>query len=301
MILLDDAVLRAVMRGLHIAGCFVLFGNCVLQGWLLPGPVKPWVQARLRVISQGSFAVLFVAGICWFVLQTVDMSGAQDAADVWQALPVVAGSTRFGGLLIGRLVGFVLAALALWLGWRRGAAVVAGAALAAEGWLGHGGAMPGPVGTLLLGSAVLHLLSGGVWLGSLPGLWVGLRGLDMAQAAVLARRFSPLGAVCVIGLLLSASVQFLVLIGSPAALLNNGYGQLALLKMILLLGLLALAAVNRYHLAPRLPMGDEPARRLLLRSVVAEMALGLLAVLAAGMILQLAPPAMAAMLGQSGG
>ena len=165
----------------------------------------------------------------------------------------------------------------------------------------HGGAMTGAIGTILLIASICHLLSGGVWLGSLPALWLAIKRLPLEEAGEMAWRFSPIGIACVIGLIASASAQYAFLIGTPRSLLNNGYGLLASFKIVLLLGLVALATLNRQKLTPALLAGDGSARRVLLRSVQMEVALGLFVLLAAGLLLQLTPPSMALMLHQQGG
>ncbi len=283
----------AVARGLHIAADFCVFGTCFVEALLLPDAAPPRLRQRVIWLAWGSLAVLLVAGLAWFVLEAADMAGAQDAADVWAALPVVAGSTRFGALLMGRAAAAVAAVALLQLGWARPAAMMGGGSVVAEAWLDHGGAMTGPVGDVLLVSAVIHLASGGAWLGALPGLRLALKHLPIREAARVARNFSPIGMACVIGLAGTAGVQYFFLIGRPAALFDSAYGLVAAGKIALLLALLAFAAANRTRLTPALEAGDETARPRLLRSVGAEVALGLLAVLAAGLLLQLTPPTMA--------
>jgi putative copper export protein len=289
-------MLIAAARGLHMAGSFALLGTCGVMAFLVPARAPEGLSRSLKVLAWGSFLLLLLTGAVWFVLETVDMAGARDIADVWAALPVVATSTRFGELLIGRCVAAALAVLLLQCGFVKPAAIVAGLAVVAEAWLDHGGAMTGPVGDVLLVSAICHLACGGAWLGALPGLRMVLKRLPMTEAAHVARQFSPVGMVCVAGLTGSAVLQFIFLIGSPRGLFNNNYGLVALFKIALLVALVGLAAANRYRMTPAILAGDENARRRILRSVGAEIALGLLALLAAGFLLQMTPPAMAVML-----
>lgn len=293
--------LRGVARGIHMAGGFALFGTGGLAAVLLPRAVPAVLGRGLRRLVWASLAVTVLAGGLWFLLESADMAGATNLADLAAALPVVAGSTRFGMLVIGRCAAFLAAALCFQFGWYRAAAMLAGGAVAAEAWLGHGGAMAGAVGNVLLVSSIFHLLGGAAWLGALPALRLALKHLPIAAAGHLARRFSPVGIACVLCIIGSATVQFIFLIGAPRALFTTGYGLTALLKILLLFGLLLLAARNRYRLTPALAAGDEAARRGLLRSVAVEIGLGLALLLAAGMLIQLTPPTMAVMLQQQGG
>ena len=103
-----------------------------------------------------------------------------------------------------------------------------------------------------------------------------------------------MGITCVATLIVTSAINYWFLIGRPAALVTSAYGLTARVKTLLLFGLIILATLNRTRFTPRLP-NTSPN---LLRSINLEIALGLLILLAAGLILQLEPPAMAMMAGQ---
>src|ERR1700677_1219330 len=88
----------ALMRGLHLAATLSLLGTAGFLAWVLPAAGAPLDLLRRRLIRvwwiSGVVAVL--AGAAWFTLQAATIAGAEDAADVWAALPVVAEHTRFG-------------------------------------------------------------------------------------------------------------------------------------------------------------------------------------------------------------
>jgi putative copper resistance protein D len=280
-------LLRGLCRGLHMAGTFGVFGTLLLAATLLHGENLP----GLKRLAWSALALALLAGAAWFLLQTADFAAAQRWSDIAAAAPIVAQDTRFGTLLLARSAALLLATLIFQGGYPRPAALLALAASLAESWLGHGGAMTGTIGLVLLLASLAHLASGAVWLGALPALHLGVRRLAPPAAARLARKFSPLGVACVVALLLTAGVQSYLLIGTPSALLTTPYGLTALVKCLLLAGLIALAAQNRTRLTPRLPA----TRAQLLRNINLELALGFAVLLAAGLILQLQPPAMAAM------
>lgn len=285
---MDDSsllVLRGACRGLHLAGYFTAFGAMFLPAALLRGEN---VQG-LKLLAWAAFLLASLAGAAWFLLQTVYFASAQSFADVTAAIPLVALDTRFGGLFLGRLAALLLAVLLFHGNQPRLAASLGFGGVVAEAWLGHGGAMAGWEGDILLGTSILHLAAAALWLGTLPALLIAVS--KMLDPKPLARRYAPLGTGCVVLLLLTALVQYILLIGRPAEFFTSGYGALALVKIFLLAMLIALAARNRLRLVPALPS----ARPALLRAIGMEMLLGLLALLAAGILLQLAPPAMAAM------
>jgi len=284
-------VLRGLCRGLHLAGYFSAFGTMFLAATLFRGKR---VQG-LRRLAWAGFVLALIAGAGWFLLQTAYFATAQSWADIVNAIPTVAEYTRFGALLLGRMAALLLAAALFHRGWPRLAALLGLGGVLAESWLGHGAAMGGGVGALLLAVSLAHVAAAAIWLGALPGLYLALRTLPEAALASLARGFSPVGMACVAALLVTAFVQYWVLIGAPGALVTTAYGAVALAKMLLLAALIALAVLNRTRFTPRLPA----SRGALLRGIGSEIALGLVVLMAAGLLLQFGPPAMAGMAGMS--
>lgn len=276
-------VLRGIARGLHLAGYFCAFGAMFLPVALLRGEAV----RGLKHLAWAGFALALLAGAGWFLLQAADFSSAQHFSDLVSAAPIVVQYTRFGGVLLGRMVALLLAMLLFQFNLPRPAALLAFAGVLAESWLGHGGAMTGWEGDVLLCASIPHLAAAALWLGTLPALYLAVT--QLPDSAPLLRRYSPLGIGCVGALLLTALVQYLLLIVSPVAFFTSAYGALALGKILLLGGLIALAACNRASLIPALPA----SRPVLLRAIGAEIALGLLVLAAAGLLLQLEPPAMA--------
>jgi len=282
-------LLRGLCRGLHLAGFFSAFGTMFLSATLLRGRGA----LGLRRMAWAAFAVACLGGAGWLLLQTADFAGAQSISGVISALPTVAGQTRFGMLLLARMAALLLAGLIFQFGWPRPAALIAFGAVIAEAWLGHGGAMGGFVGAVLLACAVLHIAAAALWLGALPAFYVALKRLPEDALYPLAQNFSPLGVACVGTLLVTAMFQFVLLITYPRALLTTAYGATALAKLVLFVALIALAALNRFRFTPRLP-ASRPALR---RSIGLETTFGLVVLLLAGLIMQLEPPAMASMAG----
>jgi putative copper export protein len=273
-----------------MAAYFTCFGTVFMAATLLRGHKVP------RSLAWGAWGGALLAGAGWFWLQTADFAGAVDVPDVLAALQIVAADTRFGILLIGRCAALLLAVLCFQFGWHRAAALLAGGGVLAESWLGHGGAMTGVEGAVLLVTSFFHLSAVAVWLGSLPALVGALRRLPLVEAQRVARNFSRYGMISVFFLVITAGIQSISLIGGVAALFSSAYGFAAFFKILALAALVALAAGNKTQLGPA--MTAEPARDALLRRIGLEMALGLAAVLAAGLILQLTPPTMAQMAGQ---
>jgi putative copper export protein/mono/diheme cytochrome c family protein len=195
----------------------------------------------------------------------------------------------FGLVLSATVVGHsVLLRAAFWLvalviarrhpAW---AILPAGIAAALHGSVGHAAATED---LWLRAAMTLHLLAAGAWLGGLLPLYLALREDDPGSVA---RRFSWLGVVCVATLGATALVLANALAGGLPGLVGTAYGWVLLTKIGLFLGMLALAARNRFVLTPRLA----GAPRALDRSVAVEIGLGVVLVGAAALLASLPPGA----------
>ena len=103
------------------------------------------------------------------------------------------------------------------------------------------------------------------------------------------RRFSVVGIVSVATLLASGLVNSWNLLSGPRDLVTTDYGRLIALKIGLFAAMLAIAAVNRFYLTPRLP--ERTALRALQRNSLAEIFLGVCVLLCVGILGTRAPTA----------
>jgi putative copper export protein/mono/diheme cytochrome c family protein len=163
-------------------------------------------------------------------------------------------------------------------------------ALGLQGLIGHAGATAGAIGDRLLLSEALHLAAAGIWLGALLPLWLSLCALAPGQAASVCERFSPIGLACVLVLAGTGFAQALELVGSLPGLFGTRYGHVALLKILLFLIALGLAACNRLWLTDHLAAETADARRHLLVSVCCETCVGV-AIVTAAAFMASSPPA----------
>jgi copper resistance protein D len=127
--------------------------------------------------------------------------------------------------------------------------------------------------TLLL----LHVLGAALWIGSLYPLQQvcgPVRGVDqLAALQTLMRRFGRVAVVIVSVLLPAGLILAYQLLQTPSALWTTAYGMTLLAKVILVCGLLLLAALNKLLWVPRLLQTGAEA---LQRSIRLEMTLALL-------------------------
>ncbi len=295
---IDGGLPLAVARGLAVAGLFSVFGTALARVAVMP-PALALAQAatgpealrRWRRLMASSIALagLGLAGWIWTTAGT--LAAAPGAGAIARTAWILLAATTFGHAWLLQLGSLVVVAAAVGRGYERTALVLAGFAVALESLHSHAFGMTAGPSWLLL-SVLLHLLAGAAWLGGLLPLLIVVRTLPPSAAAVACRRFSPLGTACVLTLVASAVAQFRVLVGGLPGLLGTGYGLMALLKAALFALLLGFAVVNRQHLTPALAASAPgQARRRMVRSLAGETVVGLLIVLAAGVLSSL-PPAM---------
>ena len=139
----------------------------------------------------------------------------------------------------------------------------------------------------------IHLIGVSCWVGAFYPLRHLTHRSDVASVGSIMKRFGEL-ALYVVGALIAAGVVLLwILIGSPLALFDSAYGRLVAIKLLIVAGLLSLAAVNKLLLTPALLRGDVSALRRLRRSITIELALaGLILIVTAVFTTVTGPPAL---------
>jgi copper resistance protein D len=305
-----------VARALHLASTLLLVGTIMFRCFVATpalrakaaGALQHDLTVRLARIVWGAFAVAILSGAAWLVFVAAEVAGSSVADAVSQGVAwTVLTQTAFGDAWLLRLETASLLAALLLLpkpspGFEFAAGVISAlvaAALAASlAWAGHAAATEGLDGTIHLAGDALHLVAAGAWLGALWPLAI-LLGLsreagDSVSAAIAyqaTRRFSILGTISVAAILASGVVNTYEILGIEAFSLSTDYNRLLLMKIGLFAAMLAIAAVNRQRLTPRLS-GDRDhgrAMRQLQFNTLAEAGLGLL-ILAVVAVLGTIPP-----------
>lgn len=149
------------------------------------------------------------------------------------------GSGRIGVAAFGCVAACTVVAV---VAYRRDASwptapvlAVAAPALIARPVSGHMSQQP--LGSLL---DALHVLAAGLWVGVLVALALTVR--SRGAWAMLLPRYSTLATWCVAVLAATGVIDAAVRLGSPAALVDTGYGRIVLAKTVVLVGLVALGA-----------------------------------------------------------
>ena len=131
-----------------------------------------------------------------------------------------------------------------------------------------------PLSLSLRVALVLHVMAVALWLGSLVPLLRATRVYNLEQAQLLLSRFSSRATLMVAVLLIAAFYLLLNLLAAPRDLFESAYGISLLIKILLVCGLLALAALNRWWLVPQLT--DSSALLRIRRSILTEIVIALL-------------------------
>jgi len=186
------------------------------------------------------------------------------------------------------------------------AALAGGVSAASFAWMGHGAATKGVAGLLHLASDIAHTLAAGVWVGALVAFLI-ILATDSRQTAAdraalhrALHGFSGVGSALVAVLVATglANGWFVVGLAGVPRLLTTAYGQLLIVKLLLFLIMIGLAAANRFHLTPRLgaalggPAPTGAAIVALRRSLVVETALSVAVLGLVAWFGMLAPPSM---------
>lgn len=248
-------------------GLFFGVGGTAYSAWIATAPLSRFVQRAIVVALQTGFIAAVIS---------VGLQGA-DAMDLplsqlRQTSHWIAGFTTSYGASASVAAGaFAVAlcaaeahALRRWLAALALAGV--GAALALSG---HASAA---APQLLMRPAVfLHALAVAFWVGALLPLASAMRSAD-TRAQELSR-FSRAIPAAVVVLVATGLALAVVQLGTLAALWSTAYGLLLSGKLALVAVLLAIGAVNRYALTPRIVAGDSGSARRLAASIAIEVGL----------------------------
>ena len=245
----------------------ILFGSSLFFIYALPktGAGSAAAVRWPRSLLMTSAAAVLLACLLGFLAQTVVLAGSVRDALQPDALSAAATGMSFGRSSIVRAVASLLFVIAVAfirpgrVAWGF-AAVAGGVTCASFAWMGHGAATPGATGLLHAASDIVHTLAASVWVGALVVFLILLvtAGVQPAEARrslhAALHGFSGIGSGLVAVLVASGLVNSWFLVGAAGLprLLTTSYGQLLTLKLVLFLGMLGLAAANRFHLTPRL-------------------------------------------------
>lgn len=250
-------------------GLFAGAGGAFFSAWIAQDlPFKKTTRLLEIFIAMGAASALASLG-----LQGLDALGLPLSRLGTSAVWAAAWGTSYGSTVTAGVASLLLAGIGLKAPrkWRRGCSLAAligvGLSLALSG---HASAAAPQWVTRP--AVFFHVVAVAYWVGALVPLVLVLTQAP-AQAFPVVRRFSN-GALVAVALLTVAGLVLAVIqVEAPANLTETAYGRVLIAKLVLVIGLLGLAAVNRRWLTPALIATGRLDGRWLARSIVAEILL----------------------------
>jgi copper transport protein len=146
---------------------------------------------------------------------------------------------------------------------------------------------------VLLPANVLHVVAMSAWLGGIAVLVLALRTATQRiplddrprLLGVVVGRFSTLAGIAIATVLATGIVQSIVEVRTFPNLVDTAFGRAVLVKIVLLVGIIALGALNRRRHLPRIAESGAALRR----TLRVELALGLGAIAVTGALAGYAP------------
>lgn len=285
--------LSVVLRGIVLGTQSVAVGGVVFMA-LLARPILPTLGRsggeafeRCRRLLLWSSLAFAAAELAFVLLQSLVLAGTLDMS---LAEAMGAAFARFG--VVAAAAALVAAAVAAGsMDGRRFLALPVLALVILLAQLGSSHAAARLTGRVPLAAADLaHMAGAAAWIGGMPYFLLALARAGSGDGyRLIGRRFSQISMGAVAILVVGGVAMALVYVGSLDALYGTAYGVMVVAKVMLLLGLLSLGAMN-YRLVERLRR--DPATPALRLRRFAEIEFGIgLTVLFAAASLTSQPPA----------
>uniref|UniRef100_A0A7C2AGH6 Copper resistance protein D n=1 Tax=Pseudomonas graminis TaxID=158627 RepID=A0A7C2AGH6_9PSED len=237
-------------RFIHFGAVLLLFGVSAFRRLLFARHLQPFeaspAATRLSRLTGWLAAIALASAVAWLMLTAAYLSSDWSSAIDPSTVGLVLGNTWFGHVWVVHLL---LNALVVILNRRvRPCALLAlnTLLLITLAPVGHGAMFDGLKGQLLILNQMLHLLGVGTWLGGLLMLALLLRADHGVDLAAVLRRFSGIGYALVAVIIATGLINVRALSGGfwpePAF---AGFGLVLAVKVVMVLGMLVLAALNR--------------------------------------------------------
>ncbi|GGZ31179.1 copper homeostasis membrane protein CopD [Asticcacaulis endophyticus] len=258
--------LASLARFLQYAAASGLFGTAVFFIAFLPkqGDAAASRLGWPRPFLRACAIILLIGAALSLASQAAMMNGVSLSQLDWAAIDIVLTGTSWGAG-IGARIGlglFLLICLftlpatqRLW--WV--SAVTGALIMISFAWTGHGAATEGRGAMTHLISDIAHLLAAALWIGALMAFLILLLTTNTQPAHhqkalyEALHGFSGMGTALVAVLVLSGVINSLFLIGLDrlSLITTSPYGLWLLAKLAIFIGMLVLAALNRFQLTPQ--------------------------------------------------
>ena len=224
---------------------------------------------QFRGIALTFGGIALIATLVGFSLRGANLTGDASGLMDLEMLGLL-WSTPVGTAIALRLFG--LGVLIVGLLMARGGIVLSALGGVVAVWsFGHIGHISDRGSAVLDVALTLHLITVAIWIGILTPLQrLARKTATYAEAAKVGHRFGLVASFTVPALIVAGGYMSYTLVGSIAALIQTGYGQALVIKVLLVAVLLGLAAANKLRFMPRLKVGDASAAKHLTKSISIE-------------------------------
>jgi copper transport protein len=258
----SNGALQTAARWLAFIGFFALLGTIASLIAIVPSLERQGRSSFAQAVKGRAIFVGLVSAVMLAIVESARLVLQHHALtldDVTLSYASLLGTTTWGTAWLVRTQAVIAVLLAMLLArrvtrwWYR--ASVATAALAVVG-ITAGMALGGHAAAVVpmlpaLGVDMAHLVSAGTWIGTLGLLLIVVLPLlqsDAATALIAVRTFSRIAIVAVATMLVTGVVSAVSHVGSWNAVLQSAYGQVLLLKLGVVLGVLSLGARNQLRM-----------------------------------------------------
>ena len=253
-------VIAAAIRWCGLLALAAVVGGRAVDFLVLPAgvPEMAAIRARLRWCQLIALVALLLTTLGELGVRVQTMSGRSLAAAI-PAVPAVLTRTHFGTIWIARtfVLGLLLLlAFASWPGTRGVSVLLALGVAFTTSLTGHAGDWGDLTVRVFVDWA--HVAAATAWTGGLGALaliaLVWRTTWPPALVAQVGRRFSRLAGLCLLVVAGSGTYNAWAQVGAWSPLWTTTYGRVLAGKLVIVLGVVALGAVNRYAVLPRLDL-----------------------------------------------
>ncbi|MDP9204138.1 MAG: copper resistance protein CopC [Gemmatimonadota bacterium] len=295
---------NSLARTFTFVGLLALIGTIVFRTLILSRArgisleLRARMESRAAALGLAASALVIITALARLFLEARMMNAIPDMRTM--SMTDMAMHTRWGfalrlelGAALLALVSFALAVRQLRGAWL--VATIAAIILAATPALaGHAAASP-KFTSLMIATDFLHVLGGASWLGSLFAIMVigvhlslTLDGVERwSSIASLVNSFSPTALAAAAVVVTSGLIASWVHLETFSALWQTAYGQMLLVKVLLVVITLTIGAYNFRRVQPQLVTEVGPTR--LRRSAALELSVGFLILLVTGFLTGISP------------
>jgi putative copper resistance protein D len=260
-------ILVVGVRGLAFIAVMQSAGSALFSAWADRSLRESGDKLRRVTLVAALLAVLLVV-VQHFLepsRMTASFSGVWDSSLHLILLQSDAGAAR-----AVRILGLAAITIGFWRpGTRRSSLVVVGATLTLSSFLLMGHTADHPQRWFLTILLALHLLISSFWFGALLAFLIAASREPLAVFGDIVDEFSRAAALLVPVIALAGLLMAIILLPGLTAL-STPYGRLLMAKIVGFTLLMALAAWNKFRLAPALARGEQAALGRFRRVVAAE-------------------------------